>query len=451
MLTMEVGTGKTATLLRIYAEKCNQERRIVPMLIFSPPITLSNWKNEFKLWCPRIPAEKIVVLTGPLKKRVELFEKTIARHGEEVIFITNYECLVQANLDLFMLFKRYAAENDIFLCCDESHKLKDSTSKTSKRMYQISQFCKYKFLLTGTPVLNSEIDIFQQFKIMAPDVFGKSITAFRAAYFTNIYANVSHMSFPKYEVIPEMIPKINGRLNANSYHVKKEECLDLPPLVKERYEVEMAPDQKKVYNQMKKQFVAFLKDDVQSTASLIITQTLRLQQIVSGFMRDEDGVDHLFKKNPRAEALRDLLTEITPNHKVIVWCIYKKQYEIVAKVCNDIGVEYVECHGGTKDKDSAVERFESGSARIFVAHPGSGGIGINLISASYSIYYARSFSLEQDLQSEARNYRAGSEKHKKITRIDLVTPGTIDEDILLALESKMSMAARVTMLKEKYK
>jgi len=49
-----------------------------------------------------------------------------------------------------------------------------------------------------------------------------------------------------------------------------------------------------------------------------------------------------------------------------------------------------------------------------------------------SIFYSRNFSLEYDIQAEARNYRGGSERHTKVTRYDLVTPGTIDEQVLKA-------------------
>lgn len=449
--------GKTATLISIYKDKCNNHQKMLPMLIFSPPITLRNWKREILLWA-KIPEHKIIILDGPLKKRVERLQQARELWGDELILITNYEALVQRNKDLFLELKKFCATSkNTFLTCDESHKLKDSSSKTSKQVYQLSQFCQFRFLLTGTPVLNSEMDIFQQFKVMDPGIFGKSITAFRNLYFTNIFANVPHMSFPKYEIKTEMIDHLNKIINKHSYYVKKSECLDLPPLVKKTYEVELASDQKRAYKQMEKEFVAFLtgiaKEPVQSVANLVITRTLRLQQIVSGFIKDEDGEEHLFKKNPRAEALREVLQNIIDmDQKVIVWAVFKKNYETITKVCKDLGVKYVEAHGGISNqkKFDAVEEFNTGTARVFIAHPGALGIGINLVAASYSVYYSRNFSLEYDLQSEARNYRGGSEIHESITRIDLVCPGTIDEDILGALEGKFSMAQRITKLKEKY-
>jgi hypothetical protein len=87
------------------------------------------------------------------------------------------------------------------------------------------------------------------------------------------------------------------------------------------------------------------------------------------------------------------------------------------------------------------------SCRVCIGHPGSGGIGINLVNKlstqSYSIFYSRNFSLEYDIQAEARNYRGGSEHYEKITRIDLVATGTIDEQIMACLRDKKVISAQI--------
>jgi len=80
---------------------------------------------------------------------------------------------------------------------------------------------------------------------------------------------------------------------------------------------------------------------------------------------------------------------------------------------------------------------------VIIANPAAGGVGISLIQASYAIYYSKGFSLEADLQSEARNHRGGSEMHEKITRIDLVARGTIDEVVNEALKSKLNVAEQI--------
>ena len=81
--------------------------------------------------------------------------------------------------------------------------------------------------------------------------------------------------------------------------------------------------------------------------------------------------------------------------------------------------------------------------RVIICNQAAAGVGINLIEASYSIYYSKNFSLEHDLQSGARNYRGGSEVHEKVTRIDLIAENTIDELVNEALSNKQNISDRI--------
>jgi SNF2 family DNA or RNA helicase len=195
---------------------------------------------------------------------------------------------------------------------------------------------------------------------------------------------------------------------------------------------------------MKDDFVTFMQDKA-VTAVLAITKALRLQQIASGYVKTSEGEELALDDNPKLDALEELLEDITPGHKVIVWAVWKNNYAEIRKVCDKLGVGYVEVHGEISDSQKAknVERFNTDPAcRVFIGHPGSGGIGINLVVASYSIFYSRTFSLEHSLQAEARNYRGGSKEqgHEKVTRIDLVAENTIDELIEKALASKTEIS-----------
>lgn len=81
--------------------------------------------------------------------------------------------------------------------------------------------------------------------------------------------------------------------------------------------------------------------------------------------------------------------------------------------------------------------------RVIIANRRAGGIGVNLVAASYSIVYSRNFSLGDELQSEARNHRGGSQIHERITKIDLFAKETIDEHILDALNAKEDISKKV--------
>ncbi len=129
-----------------------------------------------------------------------------------------------------------------------------------------------------------------------------------------------------------------------------------------------------------------------------------------------------------------------------MWSIFKENYLQIAEVCKRLGLTYTEIHGDIppKDKFKNVDQFnEDPDTRILIGNPGAGGVGINLVPASYSIYYSRGFKLSDDLQSEARNYRKGSEIHAKITRINIICPGTIDELVAKSIMEKEAIGEAI--------
>jgi SNF2 family DNA or RNA helicase len=211
----------------------------------------------------------------------------------------------------------------------------------------------------------------------------------------------------------------------------------------------MSPEQLRMYKEMREDFVATINDDF-CAADLAITKALRLQQIVSGHIpvenMDKNKRVERFEKNPRADALEELLLDLTPKHKIIVWAVFAEDYNVIEDVLNRNKIDFVSLTGKTKENDRQkfVDRFNTDpKCRVLYGHPDAGGIGVNLIASSVSIYYSRNFRLDFNLQSEARNFRGGSEIHEVITRIDIVCAGTIDELVLQALERKEKMGLNI--------
>lgn len=435
----DVGAGKTLTTITTLRHKYAQEGRLLRTLILGPPIILENWAREWAKFS-KIKSKDITVLNGTGAKRLEKFR---AHSAEPQIFITNFESLLMPDL-----FEALCAWSPEVLVVDESHRCKDMTTKRTRAVLKLSKAARFKYILTGTPVLNSPMDVFSQFLILdGGETFGDRFYAFRAAYFYDKNAGMRGMQryFPDWRLKDGALEAIGRLMSFRSMYVRKQDCLDLPPLVRQTVYVEMSPEQKKHYLEMKDDYLTYV-GNAACVAELAITKALRLQQIVSGYIKTEDGLERELKSTPRQTALKDLLEEITPGSKVLVWAVFQSNYAQIRKVCEEIGVEYVEITGevSPKKKQEAVDRLNNDpKVRVLIGHPGSGGVGVNLIAASYSIYYSRAFSLEFDIQSEARNYRAGSEQHEKITRIDLVTKDTIDELVLDALASKQTVSEKV--------
>jgi SNF2 family DNA or RNA helicase len=349
------------------------------------------------------------------------------------------------------------------LICDESHILKNYKSKRAKNVAKLADKCRHRYLLTGTPILNSSMDLYQQFRILdgyqgAYSTFGNNFFAFRAKYFMD--KNIAWAGKPNY--YPEWVPKVTAykelqeRISKKTMLAKKLDCLDLPPLVVQTQEVTLGKDQKKAYEEMRKDFITWIKSqrDVNEAvvARLAITKALRLQQICSGFGTTESGESVRFTSVPRLEALRELLETITGQNKVIVWACFKENYKMIAEVCKELGLKYVELHGeqNSKEKQQSVDALNNDpEVRVLIGNQGAGGIGVTLTAATYSIYYSRGFKLGDDLQSEARNHRRGSEVHDKITRINLICPDTIDELVSEALANKLDISDKILKFADK--
>lgn len=446
-LFFQMGAGKTGTAINILRAWYGKERRVLRTLILGPPIVVENWRREFGMHSRVV--DKVVCLEGTGKKRAELVRKH-GWHGTgtaPAIFVTNYETLLMK--DVFELLEIWKPEAVIF---DESHKLKSPQAKRTKQAIKLADLARYRLILTGTPVLNTPVDLFAQFRVMdGGELFGKNFFVFRAQYLYDKNAGMpKDKHFPLWLPRPGAIDELNRKIKPVSMVVKKADCLDLPPLVRQEIFVELSKDQRKLYESMKKDFIAYVNDKA-CVANLAITKALRLQQIVSGFItleggNGEDRTNVAIKDNPRAQALKEVLEDIAPDHKVLVWAVFRQNYAAVRAVCEELGLPYVEVHGEVPPaaRQKAVDSFNTDPAvRVFLGHPGSAGIGINLVAASYSLFFSRTFSLEQDLQAEARNYRGGSEIHEKVTRIDLIAKGTIDEVITAKLAAKVDMSEAI--------
>lgn len=443
-LFFEVGTGKTRTTIEIIRRKFAASQRILPTIILCPKIVCSQWKKQFAQYS-KIPPQAVVILKGSQKQRLSMFLKETTDTRSK-IFITNFEAV-----EMKELFEKLMEFSASILVVDESHRCKSIKSKRAKQVTLLAERAKYRYILTGTPVLNSGMDIFQQFKILdLGKTFGANFYAFRGKYFEDANSRWAGKPnyFPKWEPRPETYAELSKRMASKAVYAKKSECLDLPPLVRETIEVELGKEQFKLYKQMLNDYVAFLQDAETKeskavVAELAITKALRLRQILSGFIKTDKGEEILLEDCPRADALEELLEDLTPNHKIIVWACFKQDYIRIRGICERLGVKYAELHGEIKDKDAELEKWVKPECRVMLANQGAGGIGINLIESDVSIYYSKSFSLEHDLQSEARNYRSGSEIFDKVTRIDLVVEGTLDSVITEALMLKQDIGEKI--------
>jgi SNF2 family DNA or RNA helicase len=454
-LFWEVGTGKSRATIDILRHRYAAHNRVLRTLILAPKIVLVNWQREI-LRYSRIHKWDIVILTGSGKKREQQLKDALMEdleYKKNKIIITNYESLQMESV--FTILKDWKPEA---MVADEAHRLKNPESVRAKRTIALADLAEYRYALTGTPILNSAMDVFNIYRFLDRGAtFGKNFWVFRSNYFEDVNAQWQGKPnyYPKFEPRPETYQKFHEMIYKKALRAIKSECLDLPPFVRKEVHVELSAEQAKLYKQMKEDYIAFIDDPANAekpravVAQMAVTKAMRLQQIVTGYAKTDEGEIYNIKDNPRIDALTELLEDLAPHHKVIVWSIYHENYSDIRKVCEALKLDYTELHGqinSQKVRQANIDRFNTDpKCRVLIANQAAGGIGINLVSSSVGIWYSKSYRREDDVQSEGRNYRGGSKEagHECVTRIDIVATGTIDEIITQALLNKEDIANKV--------
>ena len=438
-LFFEPGTGKSLTSILIARSWMHREKKGMRILVVSPLITLENWRDEWLLGS-KLQRPSIGIAEGPKRDNVFCDPNII-------VAITGYETM-RMESSVKCILRYYRPKIVIF---DESHRVKNAASKQAKGAFAVAKEATHRLILTGTPILNSAMDLFMQYKILdLGKTFGTNFLVFRNTYFYDKNAHIPrYRHWPDWAMRTTGIDTINGKIASSSMFVKKEECLDLPPLVKRKVPVDLNNEQADLYLQMSRDLIATVDQGV-ATAELVLTKLLRLLQILCGFVPLE-GTDenYILSKaaNPRDIALHEILEDVLPTGKVIIWSTFKQSYDSIRKVLRRFNnLQWVELHGEIPqdEKFANIRRFNfDPEVKVCIGHPGSGGIGVNLTAANHMIFYNRMWNLEYDIQAESRNYRGGSEIHTKITRWDIFAPNTIDEEIMQILVNKMELSDKI--------
>jgi SNF2 family DNA or RNA helicase len=242
------------------------------------------------------------------------------------------------------------------------------------------------------------------------------------------------------------LDKLHAMIQPLSTRLTKEQAgLNLPPKLYQRLVFEMAPEQRRVYDQLRKEYMVELDNGVLITAALAMVRILRLQQVACGYLPnpdDPEGEPILVPKgeNPRLAAFTDWLEDIG-SQQVIVWARFTRDVDLITRSLGPPRCVRYDGQVPEKEKIKSLELFMSGKRQICVAKAASMGMGLTLVNSSLSFYYSNTFSLLERLQSEDRQHRLG--QHNPVTYIDLVADKTVDEKILRSLRENYEMSQRV--------
>ena len=436
---MEMGTGKSKVLLD-NAAVLYDKGLINGLLLIAPKGVYKNWyDSEIPTHLPDHIQKKIVLwkTSDKSKKQQTILNSLFKAETDLHILIMNVEAFSSGNGTEFA--QKFLSCHRSMIAIDESTTIKTPTSNRTKNILSLRPNSKYRRILTGSPVTKSPLDLFSQCLFLDPWLLDhQSYYTFRARY--SICKKIQ-VNGRQVEIVVgyRNLGELSEKIKPFSKRILKEDCLDLPSKSYVKHYVELTKEQKKVYEQMKKEAIAFLDGKMQSSAT-VMTQLMRLHQITCGHFTADDGT---IKDIPcsRLTELMNILENV--EGKSIIWSHYTHDVRrIISEIKKVYGDEAVVDYYGATDTDARsknIKKFQTDpKCRFFVGTTHTGGYGITLTAGSNMIYFSNGYDLEKRQQSEARIDRIG--QTQKMTYIDIMSQDTIDERIVKALRNKVNIA-----------
>lgn len=457
-LFWEQGCGKTKPTIDTIGHLWT-EGEIDGAVVVAPNGVHRNWiTDELPTHLPpelqeRMRAHAYHPDTPGVKYRQEEVRATID-HRDFALLAISYEAW-QTDMGKKAVWKMMKKRR-VMCALDESHRVKTPSAKSTRSILAGGKHALYRRILSGTPVPNGPFDIYSQVSFLDPDFWRRELdidtfTAFKS-YFgvwdTGMARRMvkGEMKLVEYPILEcyNNLEELYKVLKLISSRVTKDEVLDLPEKLYSKRYYEMTPAQRRIYQELEDEFMAFLDSGELVAAPLAIVRLLRMQQVLCGYIpvnAGEEPVELIDRnRNPRLRAHQEVI-EDTPG-KAITWAVWTRDIDMIMDSLQRMGRRPVR-YDGTCSSDQlqrAKDEFKKGDATDFVANV-SMSEGLTLNEAKATVYFNNNYNLRMRQQSEDRNHRIGQGDH--VTYYDLVCPGSRDENAISALVAKMEVASAI--------
>jgi SNF2 family DNA or RNA helicase len=471
LLGDQMGVGKSfQTLSAVRAVDMIGEA--YPALVVCPNSLKRNWEREIKRWLPE--ANPFVIQGSAAKRRVQIDE---AAEADNAVIIVNIEAMkLHSRLSSYGStrlkrcmecetktqpgtpdLKESACEvhekelNRIpFRVCvlDEAHRVKDPNALQTRAIWNVfhGPTVEYRWALTGTPVANHPGDLWSIMHAIAPETYPAK------SAFIDRYAQIEYNHFGGMSIVglkPENKEEFFKILDPHFRRMIKADVLkQLPDKVFMRRDVEMSPKQAKAYKDIAEQLVTVLEDGTVLVANGNLAGATRLLQFASAYCEVEQGETPedpatwivSLTDSPKSSKIDELMSiiEDEPGKPMVIAAEHRQLIDLAAARMTDAGIPFARVTGGVSgdERDAAVQAFQDGKIDYILLTYKAGGVGLNLTRADTMVRLQRSWSAIDNNQGVDRIHRIGSEVHDKVTIIDLVAAGTIEETQLERLYDK---------------
>lgn len=425
MLALGMGCGKTKVTIDLI-----QNRKHDTVLILCPKSVIDTWVEEYpKHAADGVPVHIEACNKGTVKQKKEAAEVAMIQAratGKRFICVINYESAWRKP------FGDWAKKAGFDLVvCDESHKIKSPSGKASRFAEAIGKVVPYRLALTGTPMPNDPLDVYGQYRFLDRAIFGTNHSEFKTRY--AIWKKFDNGGEKAVRFINQ--EELNQKMYSIAIRYDSDDVLDLPEAVHMQRYTELEPKAKRFYKEMEKEFYAEV-DEGEVTAANAAVKILRMMQVTSGQVKDDDGQLREVS-SAKKKLLDETLDGMDVREPVVVFCRFQQDLDAVKEICEAQGRRCAELSG----RENQLAEWKAGKYDVIAVQIQAGGAGVNLTRAAYVIYYSTGHSLGDYEQSLKRSHRPGQDRPVRFYH--LVVKGTVDEAVYKALQDKKDVVEYV--------
>jgi SNF2 family DNA or RNA helicase len=448
-LFADAGTGKTRMILR-RAEIAHAAGKIDALLVFA----INSVKTNFVAWDHQLEDDEADAVTTHLgddnvvkavwmanatakdRKAWESWEQKIAKTDKLIILVVNFEALLSKQFFAFLMefLKTYRT----YMAADESTRIGESGSDRTRNIIKLAPKSIMRTAATASPVLKRPTKIYSQSKFLSPKALGfSSFYSFRNRYCK--MGGYEGRQIVDYQHLDELSDRIEGW----SFKVKIEDVRAMPPRDWKKHYCYMTPEQARAYKTMREEFFA-LAEGAEITASIVLAQMTRLQQITGGFI-SKDGVEYQLiepSKNPKCLEALSIVKDAPA--QCLVWFRFIPEMEAMSKLLESKEISHVLFNGDcdAQEKLTIRKQFQRGAWDVLLGTSSSGGVGIDEFKvARDAIFFSNDFNTETRFQTERRSWRIGVTEPTRYH--DLLVPNSVDTKIIKVLNTDAKLSAKL--------
>lgn len=412
---LDMGLGKTVITLSAIYELLFDRFEISKVLVIAPlRVARDTWAAEIKKW-DHLKGLTYAVAIGTEAERKEALNKKAS------VYLINRE-----NVQWLIEESGTAFDYDMVVI-DELSSFKSYQTKRFRSLMKVRPHIKRIVGLTGTPSSNGLMDLWAEFRLLDMGKrLGKFITHYRNNYFQPDKRN-GQVIF-SYKPLPGSEESIHKQIADITISMRAKDFLNMPDCVMNEVSVTLSEKEKKVYETFKRELVVSLGDE-EIDASTAAVLSNKLCQMANGAVYNESK-KVLAIHDKKLDALEDLI-EAANGKPVLIAYWFKHDLERIKERLSAKHIPF-----SLLDSSDSIIRWNRGELPVALIHPASAGHGLNLQSGgSTLIWFGLTWSLELYQQTNARLWRQG-QKDKTVVIHHIITKGTIDENIMKALNRK---------------